>query len=583
MALRQKVASPLAWSCMRPWHSPAAAIPRIPAAALVCLALATGLAPPGARAQESRPGSEPNTDPGLRWAVEDVRRLGLVTRIHEPRPGLLQLTIGPAFSTDRVEYNLRRLYVAYSQSRWEYDGPVVFELFRGRAKIGEYTRDGLSVVTEPPAGPEFSQERLPPFTQAEGPARAPVPGDGTLSFAEALRVFFDCSGPGCDYDYLRSQIAFVNHVRDRQAAQVLVLITPRVTGGGGTEFTVNFIGQRDFEGADDSLRYLVGPAASQDRIRQGLAESLKRGLVRYVNHTPLGERIGISYMAPPRSRSAPAPARDPWNYWAFATTLNGSINGEKSFTYISLNASFSANRTTEAWKISTSVQGRYTENRIDVSRDRTVTSVSRDYGADLLAVKSVGGHWAAGVEGTATSSTFLNQRLTLRLAPALEYNFFPYSEATRREFTLQYSVGATAFDYAQETIFGKTSETLLDQKLLATLAITRPWGSIATSIEGASYLHDFSKRRGIAVSNINLHLFSGFSLSLLGSVELVRDQLYLSRQGATDEEILLRQRQLATSFRYWSSVGFSYTFGSPFANVVNPRFGGSSGGMPILR
>jgi len=47
---------------------------------------------------------------------------------------------------------------------------------------------------------------------------------------------------------------------------------------------------------------------------------------------------------------------------------------------------------------------------------------------------------------------------------------------------------------------------------------------------------------------------------------------------ATDQEILVRQRQLATSYRYGVSVGLSYTFGSIFNNVVNPRFEGASGG-----
>ncbi len=47
----------------------------------------------------------------------------------------------------------------------------------------------------------------------------------------------------------------------------------------------------------------------------------------------------------------------------------------------------------------------------------------------------------------------------------------------------------------------------------------------------------------------------------------------LAAGGVTDEDILLRRRELATSFRYFMSMGFSYTFGSRFANVVNPRFG----------
>jgi hypothetical protein len=276
-------------------------------------------------------------------------------------------------------------------------------------------------------------------------------------------------------------------------------------------------------------------------------------------------------------------ARDRWNYWTFGTALNGSVNGEKSYRFFAVNGSLSADRTTEAWKVNTSLQVRHSENRVEVSGIPTITTVARDYGIDGLVVKSLGGHWSAGARATLTSSTFFNQRRALRLAPAAEYNLFPYSEATRRQLTLQYSVGATAFDYAEETIFGKTSETLVDEKLVASLAATQPWGSIATSVEGSHYLHDFSKRRGVMVSNLDLHLLRGFSLLLLGGLELVQDQLYLPKRGASEEEVLLRQAQLATSFRYWSTIGFGYTFGSPFANVVNPRFGGSSGGVAIIR
>jgi hypothetical protein len=57
-----------------------------------------------------------------------------------------------------------------------------------------------------------------------------------------------------------------------------------------------------------------------------------------------------------------------------------------------------------------------------------------------------------------------------------------------------------------------------------------------------------------------------------GSAARIRDQLYLRAGEATDEEILLRRRQLATSYRYSMFVGVGYTFGSIFNNIVNPRF-----------
>ena len=40
-------------------------------------------------------------------------------------------------------------------------------------------------------------------------------------------------------------------------------------------------------------------------------------------------------------------------------------------------------------------------------------------------------------------------------------------------------------------------------------------------------------------------------------------------------EVLLRQRELATGYRFFVSGGISYRFGSIFNNVVNPRFTGT--------
>ena len=52
----------------------------------------------------------------------------------------------------------------------------------------------------------------------------------------------------------------------------------------------------------------------------------------------------------------------------------------------------------------------------------------------------------------------------------------------------------------------------------------------------------------------------------------MKDQIYLPAGGATQEEILLQRRQLGTAYQYYASIGFRYTFGSIFNNVVNPRF-----------
>jgi hypothetical protein len=67
------------------------------------------------------------------------------------------------------------------------------------------------------------------------------------------------------------------------------------------------------------------------------------------------------------------------------------------------------------------------------------------------------------------------------------------------------------------------------------------------------------------------------SLDLYGSYARIRDQLAIPKADIPDEEILLRLRELQTSYRWDFQVGLSYTFGSKFSNIVNPRFNMSPG------
>lgn len=77
--------------------------------------------------------------------------------------------------------------------------------------------------------------------------------------------------------------------------------------------------------------------------------------------------------------------------------------------------------------------------------------------------------------------------------------------------------------------------------------------------------------------NGQFRIFKGLSLQFFGSVALIHDQLFISKEGATEQEVLLRRRQLETSYRYFGYFSLSYTFGSKFANIVNPRFEGGGG------
>jgi hypothetical protein len=414
------------------------------------------------------------------------------------------------------------------------------------------------------------------------PARAqlPVPADSSQSAAK-LRTFLDCNF--CDFDFMRTEIGFVDYVRDRQDADVDILVTDQPTGGGGTEYTLHFIGLRAMTNLGDTLKYVSPPGESPDDLRHGLARTIKLGLVRYYAHQGQAARFDVSYNAPAATgQSAKSQARDRWHLWVFRTNLSGYGSGEKSSNFGGLNGSVNANRTTALWKTVLTVSGSYSQNRFTLSDGSRFNTYSHSYGLSDLVVKSLGAHWSAGQRASWTSSTFLNQSHAIRFAPAIEFNVFPYSQSTRRMLTLQYSTGINFFRYQDTTIFDKIKEVRGDQTLITSLDLKQPWGSVSASLEGAAYLNDFNKRHLVLFNSLDLHLFKGFSFFSFGQLSLIRDQLYLPRGDLSDEERLLRQRQLATSYTYFVNLGLSYSFGSIFNNIVNPRFGGTSGGFTII-
>ena len=409
---------------------------------------------------------------------------------------------------------------------------------------------------------------------------APIRPNDSVPPLIRLRIFLDCNV--CDFDFMRTEIAFVDYVRDRQDAQVHILVTDQSTGGGGTEYTLHFIGQRELANIADTIAYVSPPSASPDDLRHGLARTIRLGLVRYYAHLGQAGRFDVTYTAPTGPSGANAASKDRWNLWVFRVSANGFGSGEQSDNFVSLNSSVSANRTTELWKAVLSVNGNYGQSRFILSDGSKFNSYSHSYGFSDLLVKSLGKRWSAGQRMSWTSSTFLNQQRAIRFAPAVEYNFFPYSQSTRRALTLQYSPGINFFRYQDTTIFDKVSEVRGDQTLTASIDLRQPWGSVSSSLEGAAYIDDFTKRHLVFFNSLDLRLFKGFSFFSFGQVSLLRDQLYLPRGDLSDQDRLLRQRQLATSYTYFVNLGLSYSFGSIFNNIVNPRFGGSSGGIIIM-
>jgi hypothetical protein len=385
----------------------------------------------------------------------------------------------------------------------------------------------------------------------------------------APKIYIDCDW--CDIEYIKTEITFVNYVRDRKEAQVHVLITTQTTGSGGREYTLTFMGQLDCAGQDDVLKYYSNKTDTDDEVRKGLVQMLKVGLMRYVAKTPISKRIAVSLM----DQVKPTSVIDKWNFWVFSLSARGYFNGQKSILYNSLYSTVSINRVTPALKIRTSVMLNRYFNKYDIEGESIESTLSTRRFSGLV-VKSLGEHWSAGAYLALTSSSYSNIKFAFSPAPAVEFNLFPYSESTRRQLRFLYRLNFNAVKYTEETIYLKTKENLWSESLTTALEVKEKWGTISTSLEGAHYFHDFTKYHINLYGEISLRLYKGLSLDIFGGGALIHDQLSLSNLGASREDILLMRKQIATSYEYYFSVGLSYTFGSIYSNVVNPRFGSES-------
>jgi len=406
---------------------------------------------------------------------------------------------------------------------------------------------------------------------------APVAAQNPPPRPDPIRMFLDCSYY-CDEEYLRKEISLVDWMRDRKDADVHVLVTTQSTGGGGTEYTFKFIGLGPYAGIEQTLKHVATSTATSDEKRKDIAEVLKRGLVRYIAESPLAGRMTIAFADRNANASKqPDPKKDPWNLWVYRANFGGSYSGEQSTKYKSFRGSASANRTTNNWKLSFSGSGSYSSNKFDLSEGETFTSISKNTDVNALAVKSLTSHWSAGLVANASKSTYLNFDFRSRVAPGLEYNFFPYSQSTRRMLTVQYTVGLNNFNYQEVTIFDKEKETLVDHRVGTSLSLRQPWGTASGSVDFTQYLNKPDKYRLSAYASTNVRLFKGFSFNVFGQASRTRDQINLRRGSASTEEILVRQRQLASGYSFYMNFGISYSFGSIFNNIVNPRFGGGGG------
>jgi hypothetical protein len=317
---------------------------------------------------------------------------------------------------------------------------------------------------------------------------------------------------------------------------------------------------------------VTGPSDTEDMQRRHVLNTVRVALLQYVARDGMPQNLSVDVRVAAPAAGAIA-RQDRWNSWVFSLRGSASFEGEESNTQRELAFEGSADRITESWKTTLGADFEQEKEEFEVDDDEPVEVDRHSREFDWLVVKGLGEHWSLGARGSVESSTFDNTKIRYAGAPAVEYNFFPYSAYTRRQLRTLYAVGVRHQKYYEETLYLKLEETLPEHEISVTYEQREPWGSVEGRLEWTQFLNDLSKYRLEANGELSWRIVRGFSISAFARASRVRDQVSLRRRGATQEEILLELRELQSGYQYDFSVSLTYTFGSIFSSIVNPRFG----------
>lgn len=397
--------------------------------------------------------------------------------------------------------------------------------------------------------------------------------------SERLKVFIDCSNTWCDMNFIRSEINIVDFYLDRMLADVHVLITDQRTGSGAMQYQMIFFGLNKFKNETDTLLANTEPNMTEFETRDVFIKYLKLGLSSFLIKKGQVNGISINMKQDKSDKTTQVEnTKDPWKFWVFRIGTFGNFNGESVYKSTRLNGNISARKITDDIKIEFRARAGNNVSKYEFTDDQGVVEKFKvensHFGFQHSTIFSLTEKWSYGYELEFDNSTFSNNKRRTRLQTGFEYNLFPYRDVNSRFWAFNAGLTAQRNNYYDTTIYNKTEETLFGQFANMTASFTKKWGNFWGGIEYRSFLHDLKLNNLEMNLGTNVRITGGLSFNIHASYNLVHDQVYLPKGGASEQEILTRRRQLQTNFEYFFGFGLNYRFGSNLNNFINPRFEG---------
>lgn len=385
------------------------------------------------------------------------------------------------------------------------------------------------------------------------------------SVSGRIKVYLDCRD--CNSSFIHRNLTYADFVRDPKVADIHIFVTEQKTASNGADYGINFLGMNQYSDLKFKLN-TVSPFNETDILRwERLLKTLQAGLLPYVSRTQGMDHISIIHH---QERMVHRKTSDPWNFWVFRLGLGSDFEAEERQREYSLNSSVKIDRINETWKLKSELY--YELDQESYQDGDLIISKRKETGIETDLVYSLSPRWSIGAFGEISNSSYLNSSLSTSLGPAIEYNIFPWDKSDRKVFTLAYHLKSNYFNYNELTIFGRMEEWRASESLKLTFILRQPWGEIENSLEGSHYFHDLSRNRISLESDVSVMVARGLALFVEVEADIIHDQLYISAEGVSREEILLNQRKLETSYDLEVELGIRFTFGSIYNDIINERF-----------
>ena len=380
-----------------------------------------------------------------------------------------------------------------------------------------------------------------------------------------IKIYLDCDD--CDFSFFRRNLKFVDFVRDPKLAEIHILVTEQETAGDGTEYGINFLGSGNFADLHYKLK-TISPQSETDILKwERLLKILEIGLLPYLSNSPEMDMVKIDFDDKTKDE---ATTKDQWRHWVFSIESGFEFEAEESQKEYSFSNAINSERITDILKFKSELA--YEVNKeFYVDDEEEIESKKEEAEFNIDLVYSLNPRWSVGLFGELLTSSYLNLNIASEIGPAIEYNIFPWDKSDRKVFAIAYHFKTNYFNYRELTLFDKNNEWRNSESLKLTLLLRQPWGKVENTLEGSHYFFDFSKNRLSLESDISINVTKGLSFFIELEAELLHDQLYLPSGEASRDEILLKQRKLATAFEVSGVLGIRFTFGSRYNNIVNQR------------